>query len=201
MPSKGKNGVRVLEQFLRQNFSFSEDAVDEAMVRFCERRVQKKEFLLEAGQVCREFYFVVEGGARVFFVTEKGQEKTHFIGLENSVVTALSSFIEQQPAQEFIEAIEDSVFLAISHSDFFYLVNTSRSWERFYRKVLETAYLAKARRIDARVSLSALERFRLLLSERPEFFQRVSNRVLSSYIDMSEETLSRLKTEYLKNTK
>lgn len=191
--------IKQLEQFLRQNFSFSEDAIEEAMVKFCERRVHKKDLLLEAGQVCREFYFIAKGGARVFFVTEKGHEKTHFIGFENSVVAALSSFIEQQPAQESIEAIDDSVFLAISHSDFFQLVDTSRSWERFYRKVLETAYLAKARRIDARVSLSALERFRLLLSEQPGFFQRVSNRVLSSYLDMSEETLSRLKTEYLKN--
>ena len=114
---------------------------------------------------------------------------------ENFIGTALSSFVTQKPSVEFIDALEDTTLLSIHHSHFYRLLNEIDHWRTLYKTILEMAYVFQNRKIEQLVTLTAKQRFDFILRENPLYVQRLSNKVLASYLDMREETLSRLKSQ------
>lgn len=184
-----------LKAFLKKVAALSDTELDTIASAFYPKTCRRSDVLLASGDVCTEFYFIARGGVRVFFITSKGQEKTRHIALENTIITSLSSFVTRQPSSENIDALEETELLAISQTDFYHFVDTCRAWELFYRMVLETAYIEKVKHIESRVTLTAKQRFADAMREHPHFLQRVSNRILASYLDITQETLSRLKSD------
>lgn len=115
--------------------------------------------------------------------------------LDHSIGTTLSSFISQKPSFESIQALDDSDLLAINYQDFYRLNSEIDNWKKFYQKILELAYSYQNRKIESLVTLTAKQRFEQLQAENPVFLQRLSNKVLASFLDIREETLSRLKSK------
>jgi CRP-like cAMP-binding protein len=111
------------------------------------------------------------------------------------IATSLTSFISQQPSFEFVDALENSELLYISRNNFYNLIKEIPEWERFYIKLLEFAYIYQNKRIEELVTLSAGERYDILMKEHPGYIQRLSNKILASYLDVTQETLSRLKSK------
>jgi CRP-like cAMP-binding protein len=184
-----------LKTVLRLFADFDAAELDRIAACFKPRTVRQKSLLLQQGSICKEFYFVGKGSMRVFFMDRNGAEKTRYVLLDNYIGTALTSFIAQQPSVESIEALEDTEILAISHADFFTLNNELPRWKDFYQRILEMAYTFQNNRIEQLVTLTAKQRYEKVLQENPALLQRLSNRVLASYLDIREETLSRLKSE------
>ncbi len=181
--------------FLLQHFgNFTPKQLEKVTGLFRPKTVKKNAVLLSAGEVCREFYFVNKGSIRTYFISRQGKEKTRYILLDSYIGTALTSFISQKPSFEFVDALEDSHLLVISRSDFYRLTEEVPAWKEFYLKMLEMACSFQSNRIESLVTLSAKQRYDQLLKENPAFTQRVSNRVLASYLDITQETLSRLKS-------
>lgn len=115
--------------------------------------------------------------------------------LDINIGTALSSFVHQKPSFEYLDALEDSEILAISHFDFYRINKEVPNFTFFYQKMLEMAYSFQNKRIEDLIMLTAKERYEQLIKERPEFIQRLSNKIISSYLDIAQETLSRLKSK------
>jgi len=185
-----------IRAFLETKVMLEEPQLSIVEVAFKCQTFKKNEQILRTGEVCNNFYFIASGGIRVYFITQQGHEKTRHIALDNTIISALSSFISRLPSMELIVAMEDTELYAISHDDFFHLVQSCREWELFYRLILETAYITQTRRVETRVTLSAKQRYDLVMRDNPEFIQRVSNKVLASYLDITQETLSRLKSSH-----
>jgi len=182
-------------KILLQNFAnFDERELEQIISFFKPKSVKKNDILLHKGNVSREFYYVHTGGIRTFYIDKKGYEKTRYVMLDNQMGTTLYSFISQKPSIEFIEALDDTELLAISHQDFYRLIKEIENWKHFYQKILEKAYSFQNRKIETLVTLTAKQRYEQLLTENPVFVQRLTNKVLASYLDMREETLSRLKS-------
>ena len=114
---------------------------------------------------------------------------------DNQVGIALRSFISQFPSIEFIEAIDESEVLVISYEHFFLLNKELNNWKLFYQTILERAYYFQNRKIEALMTQTAQQRYEAILKENPILTQRLSNKVLASYLDLREETLSRLKSQ------
>lgn len=174
---------------------FNEKDLDRIVDCFKIRLVKKNEILVAAGAVSKEFYFVNRGCIRTYFITKQGHEKTRYIMVEPSIGTALTSFISQKPSFEFIDALEETEILAINHTDFYRLANEIPGWKNFYLKIMEMAYSFQNSKIESLVTLSAKERYDQLIRENPKVVQRVSNKILASYLDVKQETLSRLKSK------
>lgn len=185
------DGLKIL---LRSFAPFDEKELDRIAACFKPRSARKNEILLREGDICREFFYVHAGGMRTFYIDKKGYEKTRYVMLDYQVGTTLSSFISQSPSVEFIEALDDTELLTINHPLFFSLAREIENWNIFYQKILEKAYSFQNRKIEALVTLTARQRYEQLLAENPVFIRRLSNKVLASYLDMREETLSRLKS-------
>jgi CRP-like cAMP-binding protein len=184
-----------LKTFLQTFSNFEEHELDKAVSLFKPKTAKKNSILLHHGSVSKDFYYVHTGGLRTFYMDKNGHEKTRYVVLDNQIGSTLSSFISQKPTIESIEAFEDTEFFAISHHDFYRLVKEMDNWKNLYQKILERAYSFQNRKIEALVTLTAKQRYEQLAAEHPEFIQRLSNKILASYLDMREETLSRLKSK------
>lgn len=188
----------LLKRYLGLNIPVDEKKLNEIAGYFKPLTANKNAILLSHGEVCNNFYFVNKGCVRTYYLTEQGTEKTRYIAMEGIVITSLSSFISQQPSFELIEVLESTELLAISRNSFFRMVENIPEWEQFYRKLLEYAYLFQNKKIEQLVTLTAGERYAALMMENPHFVLRLSNKILASYLDLTPETLSRIKSAGLK---
>lgn len=184
-----------LKIVLKMFADFDEQELNKISDCFKPKSVTKNSILLNEGSICKEFYFINTGCIRTFFIDKNRHEKTRYVMLDNHIGTALTSFISQKLSMEFIEALDDTELLAINHSDFYRLNKEMNSWKNFYQRILEMAYSFQNRKIEQLVTLTAKQRYDIILKENPVFIQRLSNRVLASYLDIREETLSRLKSK------
>ncbi len=184
-----------LKYYLRANTNIDDKQIDIIISCFKLRTVKKNTILLSEGEICKEFYFVHSGCIRTYYITKQGNEKTRYVAFENSIATSISSFISQQKSFEFVDTLENSELYSISHKDFYQLISDIPEWEKFYITLLEMAYLYQNKKIENLVTLSAKQRYDKLLTETPIYVQRLSNKILASYLDITQETLSRLKSK------
>ncbi|MDF1613241.1 Crp/Fnr family transcriptional regulator [Stygiobacter electus] len=180
---------------LKTFVDFNEKEIDYVVAFFKPKTAKRNSILLHRGNICKEFYFINTGGIRTYFIDKNGYEKTRYVVWDNQFGTALKSFILQKPSIEFIETLDDSELLVISYNDFFLLNKELNNWKIFYQKILERAYSFQNKKIEALMTQTAKQRYEELLVKNPALTQRLSNKLLASYLDMREETLSRLKSQ------
>lgn len=184
-----------LKLLLKSIAAFEDKELDKISTYFKFKKVKRNTILLSEGEVCKEFYYIQKGCLRTYFITKQGQEKTRFVTLDCSIGTALASFISQKPSFEFIDVLEDTELLAIRHNDFYQLNKELAHWKEFYQKILEMAYSFQNKSFENLVTLNAKQRYEQVLNTNPQLIQRLSNKVLASYLDITQETLSRLKSK------
>ncbi len=184
-----------LINYIRQTTPVTDGELDKILSYFKTSSLEKNEFLVIERQTSQRMYFVGKGCLRIVFITENGQEATRYLAFENNFATALVSFISKQPSLEFIQALEQTELLYIHQRDFYHLLEIVPAWEKFYRHYLEMAYVNNTNRLMSFLTRDATEKYRQLLNENPTIVQRLSNKIVASYLNISQETLSRLKTK------
>jgi CRP/FNR family cyclic AMP-dependent transcriptional regulator len=157
------------------------------------KKVAKKEQLLVKGQIEKYLYFVVKGCLHTFYTTDKGEEFTRCIAMENSFCWSIPSFLRQTPATENIEALTESEILVIDHSSFSKLCQQSPWFRDSYTIALENLCIAYADHIKSFLTMTAAERYRNLLQQNPDIIRQLPNKTVASYLGITQETLSRIK--------
>ncbi len=154
--------------------------------------LKKEEYLLKAGEVCTNLYFIKRGLLKCFYIVHSREVSDWFFG-ELETVASIDSFYDQVKSEDFIQALEDCELLYITFDELAYLYRTFVEFNVVGR-VLTNKYLRiwhrQARNIRM---LTAEERYAFLLEKQPELIMRVPIRDLASYLDMSRETLSRMR--------
>ncbi|HZH01903.1 MAG TPA: Crp/Fnr family transcriptional regulator [Flavisolibacter sp.] len=158
-----------------------------------EKVVAKNGFLVEAGKVCRHLYFL-ERGAVCGFYYLNGKRVTHWFAFENDFFTSFHSFITQQPAVENIQALEGSVMWAITKNDLTILLENFPEIERVLRLAYEKYYIRLEERFVNAQFKTAAERYEQLLQQTPHIAERVPLGYIASYLGVSQETLSRIRS-------
>lgn len=157
--------------------------------------VEKHEHLLEPGMVVDRLYFINKGCLRLYYSTIDHSIATRFMAFEHTFLTSIVNFISREPSTEYIQAVEKSELLVIFHHDFFHLRNTITGWDKMYIYILEYGLTVITSRLSSLLTQNATERYRNLLKNNPELIQRLSNANLAAYLNISPETLSRLKSQ------
>ncbi|SEL52821.1 cAMP-binding domain of CRP or a regulatory subunit of cAMP-dependent protein kinases [Aquimarina amphilecti] len=190
-----------LTNFIKKNIDIDDHDLKIVLSYFKTIKKSKNQTLLPSGKNSQVSYFVIKGCLRLFYIDEEGKDITRYIAFENQFATELVSFITNQPAQESIQAIENSELLYITHQDFRYLMEIIPKWKDFYNIYLEKAYVNNAKRLISFTTLNASERYKQLFKINPNIVKRLPNKVVASYINISQETLSRIKSKFLLKTK
>jgi CRP-like cAMP-binding protein len=181
--------------YIRERISVSEEELSRILPCYKPLQLKKNEILISEGDPSKRMFFVVKGCLRVFFIKEDGSEVTRRIVFENAFSTTLVGFITREPSMEYTQALMPTTLLYITRDDFYMLLETIPVWEKFYRLYLEYAYVNNTNRLMSFITQDAAERYRQLLKDNPEIVQRLPNRIVASYLNISPETLSRLKSK------
>jgi len=158
------------------------------------REYKKNDFYLRAGETEEQIGFTTRGSFKWYYINQKGEEVNFHFFLDNNFVVEYRSFITRKPSQMYIQAMEDSeVILLPKREKILELYSLSHNWERFGRIISETVYAETALRVQDFLFRSAEERYRNLLKQYPDIFQRVSLSNISSYLGIQGPSLSRIR--------
>ncbi|TVP44759.1 MAG: Crp/Fnr family transcriptional regulator [Mongoliibacter sp.] len=155
-------------------------------------RISKSEKLIKAGEICETLFFILEGSVRSFYFKDD-KDVTISFSLEEEFITSMSSFITQKPSYENIEALEDCELWAISHKDLMETLARYRDLEYVYRQLLEEYYIRLEEQLIFSKFKTAKERYLELIKNKPKIIQKASVGQIASFLDMSIETLSRIR--------
>lgn len=168
------------------------DDQEEAVVEevFKERSVKRRQFILQEGEICRHNTFVLEGCFKMYFVDHNGKEHNLQFAVENWWIGDISSFHAEEPSKLYIEAIEHSMILQIKKEDQLKLFVDYPKFNRIFRVLAENAMVGLQQRTIQNISSTAEERYLDFLKRYPQFFNRISNVQIASYLGVTPEFLS-----------
>lgn len=178
---------------IRNYIELDEDQIQIIYKYFRRLNLKNKEYLLEEGQICKSYFFIEKGCARMFFYTDKGAEQITQFALENWWITDYFSFTDQNVSEYNIQVIEKSEILVIDHRSFDKLLEELPALERYFRIIMQRAVAASQLRIKLLYDLSKEELYLHFSSYFPEFVQRVPQYMLASYLDLTPEYLSEIR--------
>jgi CRP-like cAMP-binding protein len=157
------------------------------------KKLRKKQYLLQEGDVCKFIAFVEKGAMRSYSVDETGAEHIIQFALEGWLISDLYSFLTAEPATYNIDALEDCELVLISKSAQEELLKKVPKYETYTRLQITGAYLAMQRRLTSIISLPLEDRYTNFTSLYPDIVQRVPQHMIASYMGLTPETLSRVR--------
>lgn len=164
---------------------------------FRERRVERNEVYLHAGETAQRVGFVAQGLFRMVYTID-GEERTKDFQHEGQFTGSLASLLIGTPARFSVVAMEPSVLLEIKREQLFDLSDRFPVWDRMRRNYAEQLFLYKEAREASLLLDSHEERYLQFLRERPDLLQRVPLKHIASYLGMTPEALSRIRRRTLR---
>ena len=162
------------------------------------KKFKAKTILQNAGQVCKEGYFVNSGLLRSFNINDNIVEHVMSFACEGWWISDMYSLLSQKPGNLFIEVLEDAevVVLTKEYQEQLYL--EIPKLERFFRILTENSLVASQERLMNNLSLTAEERFEKFCKKYPTLIQKVPQKQIASYIGVTPEFFSKMKARILK---
>ena len=184
-----------LHQKISETIEISEEEFAFAKTLFLPKKLRKKRFLFGEGDVCKYTIFVEKGLLRSFTVDEKGGEHILQFSMEGWWAADLYSFLTGEPSPYYVEAIEDSELLMITKPSWDLLLKEVPAFERYFRILIQNNLISTQRRLIGSFSETAEEKYNRLLKDFPDIIQRVPQHMIASYIGITRETLSRIRSQ------
>ncbi|MCU0387411.1 MAG: Crp/Fnr family transcriptional regulator [Chitinophagaceae bacterium] len=154
--------------------------------------ITKNKNLQPVGHTCRTLYVNIEGLLRIYYLKD-GKDITESFEPALSVVARVESLFSGRASRKGIQALEDTVYVAISTPPLFKLFDKHPSLERLFRKVFEAGYVRTVNRLESLQFHSAEEKYRQLLEEQPDILQRAPLKHVASYLGITQVSLSRIR--------
>jgi CRP-like cAMP-binding protein len=162
------------------------------------KKLRKRQYLLQAGDIFRYHAFVCKGFLRYYYVDEKGQEYIMQFAPENYWTGDFESMSLGLPSKYDIDAIEESEILLLKKEDFEMIRKTIPAFNDFVNETLKKNAVVLQERIHANISLSAEKKYSDFISKYPSISNRVPLHMIASYLGLSAETLSRVRSQSTK---
>lgn len=157
------------------------------------RALERKQFLLHAGHVCRNICFVQKGLLRCFYEKDNAEVSSWFM-TEGDVIVSVESFFFQRISYESIQAVEDCELYCIGYGE---LENVYRAFPEFNfigRVLLQKYYTLSEQRLYSLRMQRGRERYEYLLAHYPHLLLRVPAKHIASYLGITEVHLSNIKS-------
>lgn len=183
-----------LEDILQTIYLLPKEVLEDVLGHFQHIEYPKNFFLLKSGKPCNHLWFMTRGAVRYFYTNDQGKEINTWFSLDEQIITAAPSLVNQTASLESIQLIEDSELYVIEYSAVKTLLKKHHNFALWYIKLFELYYISQ---IEDRLSdlqfLDAKQRYQKLLSIYPDITNRVSLGNIASYLNITPETLSRIR--------
>ena len=178
---------------ISEKVSLNQAELDTLKSFFIPKKVRKRQYILNAGDVCQYITFVENGMLRSFTVDTEGQEYVVQFAIEGWWISDIGSFVSGKDALYNIEALEDCELLHLSKQAMEELLLQLPIMERYFRILMQNNIVALQRRAVTYMSMSAEEKYLKLMEVAPDVMTRASQQHIASYLSLTPETLSRIR--------
>lgn len=156
---------------------------------------KKDEFITREGDTEKYLYFITTGVHRLYYLDQAGNESILGFSFDNNISGVFDSFMQQKPSAYYLQALTDTEMLGISLPDLNELFDRYKSMERWGRLFLQQILFGRGRRELEMLSMTAEERYHIFMSRIPVHLQNIPLKYIASYLNMSPETLSRVRAK------
>jgi len=163
--------------------------------RVTQRNIKRRQMILQEGFVCKHYSFVVKGCFRMYGVDAKGAEHNIQFAAENDWTADIGSFHTGKSSRLFIEAVEASIILQIEKQDLYFLYRSIPKLDRIFKVIVENKFVELQNHVLQNISSTAQERYLNFLEQYPQLAQRLPNTQIASYIGITPEFLSKIRSE------
>jgi len=187
--------IKPFFEYIKQFIELTPVEEDYILAKVKIKKYLKGQFVVKNGEVCRYENFVLSGCLKTFYIDNDGHEHVIMFAIENWWTADLGSFITQTAADLNVQCIENSELVQIHHKDLQQLYLEIPKLERFFRIIIQKAFVAAQKRIVNNFSLPAMERYLQFREHYSQIEQRVPQYMIASYLGIKRETLSRLRKQ------
>ena len=188
-----------LHHHIQSQVSMSEENFEKLLKIFVPTDYSKGQTIIKPNNSITHQYFVLSGCLRTYLIDAKGKEHTLQFAIENWWVSDYIAYYNSEPAIFHVECLEDSHLLKVNKSALTALFDEMPLVERFFRRQLENAFVAFQKRILTNLNNTAEERYRMFTERYPDIENRVKNYQIASYLGITPESLSRLRSQKTKS--
>ncbi|MDB5232159.1 MAG: Crp/Fnr family transcriptional regulator [Chitinophagaceae bacterium] len=160
---------------------------------FQPKKLRKKQYFLQEGDVCKYVAFVEKGILYSYTIDEKGLQHIIQFAFEGWWIADQFSFLTGEPSIYHIEALEDCELLLLSKQAEEEMLQKIPKLERYFRLLLQNNLIATQRRLISSLSHTAEEKYQQLLTSCSTIPERVPQHMMASYLGITPETLSRIR--------
>jgi CRP-like cAMP-binding protein len=196
MNSKGTSMHKALEpvfHYFDTILPLKENERIEFQNRMYERKIRRKQFILQQDDVCKHYTFIVSGCFRMFGVDSKGIEHNIQFAAENDWISDIGSFYSEKPSKLYIEALEPSLVLQIEKKDLLFLYTNFSRVNRNFRVIIENKFVELQNRVLQNISSTVEERYVTFLEQYPRLSNRLPSTQIASYLGVTPEFLSKVR--------
>jgi len=162
------------------------------------RKVRKKQWLVTPGEYCKADHFVNKGCFRAYYQDDNGVQHTIRFATEGWWMTDVFSLFTQKPATLYVEALEDGEVIVVSESAMDELYEAIPQLNKYFRLAYQKGLAYSANRILHTISNTATDHYQLFLQQFPTVEQRVPQYMIASYLGVTPEFLSKIKSKLMK---
>ena len=196
MPAISITPRDVARELARRYSTMTHEELDILESVLVPKKYAKNEMILKDGEVCENIYWIVKGLVRQFYY-KNGKELTEYMATENSIVMCIESLFREKPSQLQIKALEPTIIIAMPKNDLEAVAMKSVNIQILFRKILEESLILSQHHADMLRFESAQDRYQKLVKNQPQLVLRAPLVYIASYLQMTPETLSRVRTAAL----
>ena len=196
MPNISITTRDVARELARRYSTMRQDELDMLESILVPMKFAKNELVLKEGETCTNIYWVVKGLVRQFYF-KNDKEVTEYMATENTIVMCIESLFREQPTVLQIKALEPTILIAIPKADLEAEDMKSVNIQILFRKILEESLILSQHHADMLRFETAQDRYQKLVKNQPQLILRAPLVYIASYLQMTPETLSRVRTAAL----
>ncbi|TDY05770.1 Crp/Fnr family transcriptional regulator [Meridianimaribacter flavus] len=186
-----------LIEYINRYVRLTQNEINLLLENTTHRKYLKGQYIVQQGDICRFESFVIKGCLKTFYVDNEGQEHVVLFAIENWWTADLGSFLTQKPADYNVQCIENTEVIQFSFEKMEFLYQKIPKLERFFRIIIQKAFVASEKRIVRNFSLPAKERYLEFKNTYPQIEQRVPQYLIASYLGITKEFLSKIRGQII----
>ncbi|MDW9379281.1 Crp/Fnr family transcriptional regulator [Chryseobacterium sp. JV558] len=191
----------VLLSHIENKVDITDDQKSQVQSFFTLKKLRKKQYLLQEGDICKCLSFVSKGLLKSYFPDEKGNEHINMFAFEGWWISDFNSFINQEKSVLNIDAVEETEVLMITLENYEKMLLEIPVMDRYFRILYQNSLVTKDYRLIVSNGYTAEEKYLQLAQKNPEMIKRVPHNLIASYLGLAPETVSRIrKKNSLNNT-